>query len=127
MAVDADNEFARREPDPKVLDALLEHVRYVPGTFDDPNVYSTLGTTLDEFDEKAGEPLNRAFYLSTAPAFFPVIVEALGQADLDDVQGEAEVRCIIEKPFGTTLAEAKELNQRVLSVFREQQVFRLDP
>ena len=28
------------------------------------------------FDEEAGEPLNRAFYLSTAPEFFPVIVEA---------------------------------------------------
>jgi glucose-6-phosphate 1-dehydrogenase len=125
LAIDAINEFSRRKPDPKVLDALLEDVRYVPGTFDDPSVYATLDRTLDEFDEKAGEPLNRAFYLSTAPSFFPVIVEAIGQAGLDDAGG-AEVRCIIEKPFGTTLAEAKELNQRVLAVFREKQVFRID-
>jgi glucose-6-phosphate 1-dehydrogenase len=124
MATEAINEFSRREPDPKVLDALLEHVRYVPGTFDDPSVYSTLDKTLDEFDDKAGEPLNRAFYLSTAPTFFPVIVEAIGKAGLD--VGKAEVRCIIEKPFGTTLAEAKELNRRVLAVFHEQQVFRID-
>jgi len=126
LAIDAINEFSRRKPDPKVLDALLEHVRYVPGTFDDASVYKRLGEELDEFDERAGEPLNRAFYLSTAPTFFPVIVEALGEAGLSDIKGDAEVRCIIEKPFGTTLAEAKELNQRVLSVFREQQVFRID-
>jgi glucose-6-phosphate 1-dehydrogenase len=117
LAIEAIKEFSRRTPDDKVLDALLEHVRYVPGTFDDASVYSTLDGVLDEFDEKAGEPLNRAFYLSTAPSFFPVIVEAIGKA---------EVRCIIEKPFGTTLAEARELNRRVLSVFNEKQVFRID-
>jgi glucose-6-phosphate 1-dehydrogenase len=125
MAIEAIKEFSRRKPDEKVLDALLEHVRYVPGTFDDPSVYSKLDETLDEFDEKAGEPLNRAFYLSTAPAFFPVIVEAIGKAGLDQVS-KAEVRCIIEKPFGTTLAEARELNRRVLAVFSEKQVFRID-
>ena len=27
--------YSRRQPDPQVLDKLLEHVRYVPGTFDD--------------------------------------------------------------------------------------------
>ena len=36
------------------------------------------------------------------------------------------MRVIIEKPFGRSLAEARELNARVLSVFQEQQVFRID-
>jgi glucose-6-phosphate 1-dehydrogenase len=126
LATDAINEFSRRKPDPTVLAALLEDVRYVPGTFDDDNVYKTLDKTLDEFDEKVGEPLNRAFYLSTAPTFFPVIVEAIGKAGLDHAGGDADVRCIIEKPFGTTLAEAQELNRRVLGVFHERQVFRID-
>ena len=36
------------------------------------------------------------------------------------------MRAVIEKPFGTTLAEARELNERVLSVFDERQVFRID-
>ena len=75
--------------------------------------------------EQAGEPLNRAFYLSTAPDFFPVIVEALGKQGLDRHE-DAEVRVIIEKPFGTSLAEAAELNRRVLDVFDETQVFRID-
>jgi glucose-6-phosphate 1-dehydrogenase len=36
------------------------------------------------------------------------------------------VRVVIEKPFGTTLAEALKLNERVLGVFDESQVFRID-
>ena len=67
----------------------------------------------------------RAFYLSTAPEFFPVIVGALGAAGLAE-SAHADVRCIIEKPFGTSLAEARDLNREVLSVFSEQQIFRID-
>ena len=36
------------------------------------------------------------------------------------------MRVIIEKPFGTTLEEARELNRRVLAIFEESQVFRID-
>jgi glucose-6-phosphate 1-dehydrogenase len=122
---EAIEQFSRRKPDPDVLKGLLEHVKYVPGTFDDEHVYEQLGGVLDGFEEHAGCPLNRAFYLSTAPAFFPVIVEALGRHELARHEG-AETRAIIEKPFGTSLAQARELNARVLGVFAERQVFRID-
>ena len=117
--------FSRRTPDEDVLAGLLENVKYVPGTFDDDAVYSELGQVLDDFEQAAGEPLNRAFYLSTAPGFFPVIVEQLGSSKLAHHEG-AEVRLIIEKPFGTTLQQARELNRRVLAIFEEPQVFRID-
>ncbi|MFI4977141.1 MAG: glucose-6-phosphate dehydrogenase [Solirubrobacterales bacterium] len=117
--------FSRREPDEDVLKALLEHVKYVPGIFDDDSVYGQLGRVLDGFDAHAGEPLNRAFYLSTAPEFFGVIIGHLGGSGLAR-RADAEVRVIIEKPFGTTLEEARALNRRVLSVFDESQVFRID-
>jgi glucose-6-phosphate 1-dehydrogenase len=117
--------FSRRTPDEDVLAGLLEHVKYVPGTFDDPAVYEELERALDGFEEQAGEKLGRAFYLSTAPSFFPVIVEALGRQGLSQREG-ADVRVIIEKPFGTSLAEATELNRDVLAVFDESQVFRID-
>jgi glucose-6-phosphate 1-dehydrogenase len=118
-------QFSRRTPDEDVLRRLLEHVRYVPGTFDDENVYAKLEEVLDGFDEDLEEPLNRLFYLSTAPSFFPVVVEALGRQGLNRREG-ADVRVIVEKPFGTSLQEARELNRRVLRVFDESQVFRID-
>jgi glucose-6-phosphate 1-dehydrogenase len=118
-------EFSRREPDEKVLDALLKQFRYVMGTFDDETMYGRLREALDEFDEKGGIEFNRLFYLSTAPNFFPVIAEALGEHGLNRRE-DAEVRIIIEKPFGTDLESARELNRRVLAHFDESQVFRID-
>jgi glucose-6-phosphate 1-dehydrogenase len=124
-AIESVRQFSRRPPNEKVLEKLLLDVRYVSGSFDDEAVYAGIGAALDEFDEIAGLTMNRCFYLSTAPNFFPVIIDELGRADLAQHEG-AEVRVIIEKPFGRSLAEARELNARVLSVFQEQQVFRID-
>jgi len=118
-------QFSRRTPNEEVLQGLLAQVKYVPGVFDDESVYAELSKVLDGFDEQAGVKLNRAFYLSTAPAFFPVIVEQLGASGLNSHE-DAKVRVIIEKPFGTTLEEARELNRRVLAIFDETQVFRID-
>jgi len=80
QALDSVREFSRREADDKVLEALFADVRYISGSFDQADVYERLNQTLEEFDSEAGQPFNRAFYLSTAPSFFPVIVKALGQA-----------------------------------------------
>ncbi len=125
LATAAVREFSRRPPDEKVLAKLFERARYVGGSFDDDTVYERLATVLPEVDEEAGQPLNRCFYLSTAPEFFPLIVKQLGDHNLNDAEN-TEVRVIIEKPFGTRLAEARELNEIVLSVFAERQVFRID-
>ncbi len=125
LAREAIEKYSRTKPDPKVLDGLLEHVRYVPGVFDDSSVYDTLDKIAAEFDEEAGMTFNRVFYLSTAPAFFPVIVGQLGEHGLDRLAG-VEVRVVIEKPFGTTLEEARQLNRDVLEVLEERQVFRID-
>jgi glucose-6-phosphate 1-dehydrogenase len=125
MAADAIRRFSRRTPDEAVLTRLLADVRYVTGGFDDEQIYPRIGEVLDAYDEADGDMLNRCFYLSTAPMFFPVIVEALGRAGLA-AHDSTDVRVVIEKPFGTSLAEAQELNQRVLSVFQERQVFRID-
>ncbi|MGH2823341.1 MAG: glucose-6-phosphate dehydrogenase [Thermoleophilaceae bacterium] len=125
MARESIAKYSRRQPDEQVLDKLLERVRYVPGTFDDDSIYEQLDGELREFDEEAGIPFNRVFYLSTAPAFFPVIIGKLGAHGLERHEG-SEVRVVIEKPFGTRLDEALELNRQVLSVLDESQVFRID-
>jgi glucose-6-phosphate 1-dehydrogenase len=125
QAIESINKFSRRTPDEALLERLLADVRYVPGAFDQQDMYERLAQTCAAFDEEAGLALNRCFYLSTAPAFFPVIAEALGEHDLDAREG-ADVRIVVEKPIGTNLEEARELNGRLLSVFDEQQVFRID-
>ena len=125
MARESIKQFSRRPPDEQVLDKLLERVRYVPGTFDDDGVFTRLGKELRQFDEEAGIVFNRVFYLSTAPEFFTLIVGKLGEHALSE-QEDADVRVVIEKPFGTSLAEARQLNGEVLGVLDEKQVFRID-
>jgi glucose-6-phosphate 1-dehydrogenase len=124
-AIQSVREFSRRSPDEKVLAKLFEDVHYVSGSFDEDAVYDKLTQVLGELDETARLPLNRCFYLSTAPMFFPMIIDCLGRHELARSE-HAEVRVIIEKPFGRSLEEARALNARVLSVFDEEQVFRID-
>jgi glucose-6-phosphate 1-dehydrogenase len=118
-------QLSRRKPDELVLSSLVDRMRYVSASFDDPNGFTELGKVMDGFDEEAGIKFNRLFYLSTAPTFFPVIAEALGEHGLDKAE-DAEVRIIVEKPFGEDLASAVELNRRLLDVFHESQIFRID-
>jgi hypothetical protein len=70
--------------------------------------------------ELGGEP-RLLHYLSVPPGASATIVEELGEAGLNE-----GARIIMEKPFGTDLASARELNERVLAVFDESQVFRID-
>jgi glucose-6-phosphate 1-dehydrogenase len=126
FARDAIKEFSRREPDDQVLGGLMERLRYIGFSFDEQPGYDQLAKAIDELDEaNGGEPLNRAYYLSTAPEFFPVIVKALREAGLNR-HDKADVRAVIEKPFGTDLESARSLQEVVSSVFRERQVFRID-
>jgi glucose-6-phosphate 1-dehydrogenase len=117
--------YSRRPPDEQVLEKLLERVRYVAGTFDEDSVFERLNGELGQFDEEAGIAFNRIFYLATSPRFFALIVKKLGDHGLHKHE-EADVRVVIEKPFGTRLKEAHELNNELLSVLHESQIFRID-
>ncbi|MDA8067036.1 MAG: glucose-6-phosphate dehydrogenase [Actinomycetota bacterium] len=124
-AREAIERFSRRRPDADVLSGLLANFSYVRGTFDDPALYAQLAEALGALDAGVGAPLNRIFYLSTAPEFFPTIARKLGESGLSAAEG-AEVRVVIEKPIGYDLASARAQNEAVLEHFAESQVFRID-
>ena len=68
---------------------------------------------------------NRLYYLSLAPSLYRHAITGLGGTGMaDDANGWR--RLVVEKPFGTDLASAQELNDIAHSVFREDQVFRID-
>ena len=68
---------------------------------------------------------NRLYYLSLAPSLYRAAITGLGEAGMaDDRDGWR--RLVVEKPFGTDLDSARELNDVAHSVFREDQVFRID-
>ncbi|MBA3947489.1 MAG: glucose-6-phosphate dehydrogenase [Herpetosiphonaceae bacterium] len=123
-----DTTAADKTVDPSVLDNFLQGLYYHSGSIDDPNMYISLKALLEQIDKERGTEGNRAFYCSTSPSFFPKIVEQLGRAGLvtPNATGSGWTRIVVEKPFGRDLASAKELNQTVLKVFDEKQVYRID-
>ena len=113
--------------DPAKWDEFAGNLFYNAGDYGDPQAYANLAKRLTELEASKQLGGNRLFYLSTPPEVYPDIIEQLGKAGLSKPANENSwVRIIVEKPFGRDLASAKELNLRVLKVFEEHQVYRID-
>jgi len=106
---------------------FLKHLEYFTGNYDDPESFRRLGQHLDEIDQKAHLGGNRLYYLSTPPDVYPHVIEQLGRAGLAKPKSkDSWTRIIIEKPFGHDGPSACKLNAKVLQVFDESQVYRID-
>jgi glucose-6-phosphate 1-dehydrogenase len=80
-----------------------------------------LRTAVDQAERDLGGTARRLHYLSIPPTVAPLIVKMIGEAGLAE-----RSHVVMEKPFGTDLASARELNAAVHEVFDEEQVFRID-
>ncbi|HEY2550670.1 MAG TPA: glucose-6-phosphate dehydrogenase [Streptosporangiaceae bacterium] len=87
----------------------------------DPAAAAPLVSAVKAAEEQIGSSAQRIFHLAVPPSAFSSVVAMLGQTGLAD-----GARVIIEKPFGTDLASATELNRNVHAVFSEDRVFRID-
>jgi len=106
---------------------FAQALAYVAGEYHHLEAFERLKKRLDELDGAHKLNGNRLFYLATPPDIYPLIIEQLEKAGLaKNPNGKSWVRIIIEKPYGRDLASAKKLNQAVLKVFDEPQVYRID-
>ncbi|HKS82010.1 MAG TPA: glucose-6-phosphate dehydrogenase [Candidatus Acidoferrales bacterium] len=106
---------------------FLNHLEYFSGDYDDPAAFKRLAERLDALDREHALGGNRLFYLSTPPEVYSRIIKELGAARLARPKSDKSwTRIIIEKPFGRDRASAVDLNAKVLSVFDESQVYRID-
>ena len=111
--------------DEEVWHSFAQGIRFLPSNIDKPECYTELAKMLEEVDRERGTQGNHLFYLSVAPEFYAEAVRQLGEAGLTK-QGKGWVRVIIEKPFGTSLESARELNQQILKHLDESQIYRID-
>ena len=114
--------FSPESFDNAVWGEFTNLLHYFKGDLDTPEDYMRLDDFLKTLE--CG-PANRLYYLATAPEHYQYSVFGLGRAGMA-VQKDCWRRIIIEKPFGTDLASAQALNQRVHAVFDESQVYRID-
>jgi glucose-6-phosphate 1-dehydrogenase len=100
-------------PPPRSREGFLESLEYVR--------VEDLGDTRQIqsiFRKQAGSTL---LYLGLPPQMFPPVLESLRQVDLPP-----ESRIIIEKPFGLSYSQSKELNRLVHQTFPEECIYRMD-
>jgi glucose-6-phosphate 1-dehydrogenase len=100
--------------DEGVLRELLGRLTYIGGDAEEGAVYDRLRDAL-------GEARTPVYYVATPPSTFQEVAEELAGADL-----VREGRLVVEKPFGTDLASARELNERLTAIFPEERIYRID-
>jgi len=93
---------------------LCSSLKYVSGDYGDPATFTKLRAALGD----ARRPL---YYLAIPPSLFATVAEGLAQSG--GVQG---ARVVVEKPFGRSLASARELNGTLHRFFPEEAIFRID-
>ena len=120
------NEFSEEEIDEAAWDSFATGLFYLPGEFDDEQLYEKIKTKLLEINSNRNTQNNHLFYLATAPDFFGVVARHLGAAGLARPSDQSWTRIIVEKPFGHDLESAKSLNAELAAVFNENQIFRID-
>ena len=101
--------------DAAAFDRLCGLLRYVDGDYNDPATFQALRTAL-------GSAQRPAHYLAIPPMLFGLVVAQLAKAGC----ANTGARVIIEKPFGTDLASARQLNRILYGTFPEAAIFRID-
>lgn len=114
-------EYSRTQPiEDDVLQRLLDNAYYVESTFQDPEGYAKLEQAINDLGVK-----NTLFYLSTPPDQYSIIVDNIGNSDLESCPGGWR-RIVVEKPFGHDLESAQALDKELHAVFQEHQIYRMD-
>lgn len=106
------------------LKAFSSHFYYQSHDVNDSIHYHALKELGDQLREKYDTACNQVFYLAMAPQFFSIIANHLKSEKI--LTGKGFERVIIEKPFGSDLETAQELNTALKDVFSEDQTFRID-
>jgi glucose-6-phosphate 1-dehydrogenase len=102
---------------------FINRVSYLGGDFNDLQIFENLRDTLGKLETESSK--NYIFYLAVPPQFFSTISFGLSKAGLLD-EDNGFRRLVIEKPFGNDAASARELDQQLLGVAKEKQIFRID-
>jgi glucose-6-phosphate 1-dehydrogenase len=119
-------EYAGSDINQDIWEWFDRRLYYMTGDFSDKNIYAKLKAELEKLDKAHSTHGNYFFYLATAPDFFGTIVEQLAAAGLMEEKNGYWRRVIVEKPFGRDLESAKALNQQLLKVAKEHQIYRID-
>jgi glucose-6-phosphate 1-dehydrogenase len=114
------------EADEATIRWVVSRLRYIASDFESDAGLRRLHEVLAEVDRDCGTGGNYLFYMATSPEYFLSLTKRLAVEGLTDDGGGAWRRVIIEKPFGHDLESARALNRELLTVVRDDQIYRID-
>ena len=108
--------------------SFAEMLHYCRIDFEKLEAFERLAQMLRDLDKKIDTGGNRIFYMALPPSVYQSAAEMLGQVGLaaENQNGNGWSRIVVEKPFGTDLKTARDLDQSLHRDFREHQIFRID-
>lgn len=109
----------------ETFERLTKRVHYLDGHLDDPAFYTKLDKYLNTLTGEGYACHNRIYYLATYPELYHHVFENLKSHGMNG-QNSGWVRLMIEKPLGSDLKTAKELNSLLHKYFDENQIYRID-
>lgn len=124
-----DNEFRTRVdeflPEEEGVETFKKMLFYQPVLNNEADDFIPLKKRLLEISSTFQIPENFIFYLSTPPSLYSIIPQFLCENELSKSESHFR-RLIVEKPFGTDLESAKQLNIKLRNYFDEDQIYRID-
>jgi len=123
--LDGIRQFSRRKgEDNGHWKDFSQHVSYLKMDAENEAEYPKISEIVKAKEKEFGEHPNVIFYMAVAPQLVPDIAKKLGPLNIC-----ADTKCtriVVEKPFGHDLNSAHELNHLLMSMFDEQQIYRID-
>lgn len=107
---------------------FLDNVIYEQGVFDSELSYKKLLERVNSIDLRWGQCSNKLIHLSVPPDLYEGILRNISSSGLSVPCSDETgwTRVLIEKPFGSDIENAKNLDKLLGKLFKEEQIFRID-
>lgn len=123
--LDAINEFSRNGKAKKEeWEKFASHITFQDADLTQAATFKPFGKLIEKYKKEWQKTPSIIYYCAVAPRFFCTIAENISKSKIEN--DPETTRIIIEKPFGTDLDSAKALNKRLLGIFDEKQIYRID-
>jgi len=96
---------------------------YVAGSYDTRRDFELLNVEMTNLEKKISKVGNRLFYLALPPSVFAPVTSLLKETCMSATGWS---RCIVEKPFGKDSESSAILANHLSSLFKEDQLYRID-